>query len=238
MTNTTKPPLTGGIREPGITLTRPGAVTEAAQTLLGGLFLPVAKLAGAATGFGAAVEGLAEIVKRFRPEDTPEEAGWRLVYAGLEGAIEDIVQPFRHRATAGKPLPIQHLIQLGGGRIDFDVIEAPADFLDHPKGLPILAEISPLLQGALRYLDVDEAAARSAADRLPGYFVFALEATWREHKAGLAAIEDLTVSPIALAARQERHWHYYRAVLEHELEQPLFAGDFSLRQLYQPLRGY
>ena len=57
-------------------------------------------------------------------------------------------------------------------------------------------------------------------------------------RTGFAALNDLSKSPIALAARQERHWRYYRAHLEHELEQPLFAGDFSLRQLYQPLRGY
>ncbi len=226
------------ISPPMIKLTRPSGIKQTSQALLGGMFLPLAKLAGAVAGLGAGVEGVAELVKQFRPDESPHEAGWRLVYAGLERAIDDTVKPFRHRAVADKPLPIEHLMQLGGDGIDFGTIEAPENFLDQPKSLPLLERIKPLLQSALIYLDVDEAAARAAADRLPGLFVFALEATWLEHKDGLAAINDLSKSPIALAARQERHWRYYRARLEQELENPLFAGDFSLRQVYQPLRGY
>jgi hypothetical protein len=223
---------------PGITLTRPGAVKETAQTLLGGLFADVVRLGGAAAGFGQVTERTRDLAKRFTPDDSPAEAGWRLVYAALVQAITDAAAPLRHQTTIRDMPPIEHLMQLGGEAIDFDRIEAPANFLQQPKGLPLLRQMAPVLQGALVHLGMDEARAAERAAALPGLFVAALAATWNRHEAGLGALEKLTRSPFEVAARQERHWAYYRAMLERELLEPLFAGAFSLRDLYQPLRGY
>jgi hypothetical protein len=223
---------------PGIALTRPGAVKETAQTLLGGLFLPVAKLAGAATGFGAAVEGLAEIIKRFRPEDTLSEKGWRLVYGALAQAIGDAAAPLRALPAPTERLPVEHLMQLGGSRIDFDTITIEPHFLRQPKTLRLLDEIGPILEGALQHFDLDEDTARRRAALLPGLFVAALADFWQESPEGLEALEGLTDSAPALAEQQERFWPYYRDRLARELARPLFAGPLSLLDLYQPLRGY
>ncbi len=223
---------------PGITLTRPSSVKETAQTLLGGLFADVVRLGGAAAGFGQVTERARDLAKRFTPDDTPAEAGWRLVYAALVQAITDAAVPLRHQTTIRDMPPIEHLMQLGGKAIDFDRIEAPANFLQQPKALPLLRQIAPVLQGALVYRGMDEVLAGERAAALPGLFVAALAGTWAKHEAGLAALEKLTRSPFEVAARQERHWAYYRAMLERELLDPLFAEAFSLRDLYQPLRCY
>jgi hypothetical protein len=221
-----------------ITLTRPSGVAETARTLLGGLFADVARFAGAAVGLGQSTERARDLAMRFTPDDTPEESGWRLVYAALGKAIGDAAAPLRHQTTIKDMPSIEHLMQLGGEAIDFDRIELPDTFLQQPKSLPLLGQIAPVLQGALVYRDMDEGLAAERAKALPSLFVAALAESWARHERSLEALEKLTNSPFAVAARQERHWAYYGALLERELLQPLFAGPFSLRDLYQPLRGY
>jgi hypothetical protein len=132
-----------------ITLTRPSGVAETARTLLDGLFVDVVRLGGAAAGLGQVTERARELAMRFSPDDTPEESGWRLVYAALAKAITDAAAPLRHQTTIKDMPPIEHLMQIGGKAIDFDRIELPDSFLQQPKSLPLLGQIAPVLQAAL-----------------------------------------------------------------------------------------
>jgi len=218
-------------------LKRPDALKEAGGILLGRFFKPIAQLFGASVG-GAFVGPTAELIAQFRPEETDAEKGWRLVFAAIEKAVEELVQPLRYEGRAGDSVDLAHLTQIGGQTIDLDRITIAPSFLDNPKTLSILPALSRAVTNILIHYEVDEPTARATGNRLPGYFVFALEEALRQHKDGLGAIDELTKSPVALAARQERAWPHYRARLERDLDAPLFGDPFSLRQLYQPLLGF
>ena len=223
-----------------VTLTRPDALKETRQTLLGELFQPLGKLGiagmvGTSAGVGGAV---VDLVAKFRTEDSTEEAAWRLVWLALRDAVDDLAGAARSSTTARDSIDAAHLLQLGGDRIDLDQIEVPWTFLKRPRDLPVLQPIAANLQGALVYLGTEPAAARTAAQRLPerfGAFFYKRAMQQRERLDQLRALLD---SEPARALHQSLNWLAYGAHLASELDAPLFAGPLSLRQLYQPLRGY
>jgi|GEM_PF-237528 len=211
---------------------------DAGQILVGRLFQPLAKVAGAASGLGAIVDGVAEVVSVFGPEDTLEESGWRLVYGALQGAIDEAGAPLRTSSGAGQRLTAEHFLQFGGRHVDLTTIEIPAHFLGQPKQLTLLSEIEPIVKAALIHQGMDDAVAGQRAQLLPVFFVAALADIWRKDRRWLDAIEQLTDAAPEIAARQERAWLYYRDGVERDLARPLFGGPKSLLDLYQPLRGY
>ncbi|MCB2054274.1 MAG: pentapeptide repeat-containing protein [Geminicoccaceae bacterium] len=222
-----------------VVLTRPSSFHLAGQALFGRLFQPFARIFSTAMLGPAAPAGeaAAEILASFKPKDSLEEAGWRLVYLALTTSIDELVGTLPERPIVDASIAHEHLMQLGDGPA-LDEIAIPFNFLDRPQDVPLLDAVGAALSRVLQRFGVAEPAARSAAIRLPSYFVHTLEQCWREHPEYLQAIESLTRSAPAVAAHQERQWDHYRARLAKELDEPLFADPFSLRQLYQPLRAY
>jgi len=206
--------------------------------LLGRLFQPLAKVAGTAWGLSVIVDGVAEVASVFRPEDTLEERGWRLVYGALQAAIDEAGAPLRTSSGAGQRLTTEHFLQFGGRQVDLTTIEIPAQFLGQPKQLRLLSEIEPIVKAALIRQGLDEAVAEQRAKLLPRFFVAALADIWRKDRRWLDAIEQLTNAAPEIAARQERAWLYYQETVERDIARPLFGGPNSLLDLYQPLRGY
>ena len=223
-----------------VTLTRPSALKEAGRELLGGLFQPLGKL-GIAGVFGtsAGVGGAAvDLVARFKGEETTEEAAWRLVWLALRDAVDDLADAARFSTTARDSIDTAQLLQLGGDKIDLDRIEVPWGFLERPGDLPLLPVIARNLERALVHLGTDPHAARAAAARLPRRFGDFFYKRAMQQRERLDQLRALLQSEPATALRQSLNWLAYGAHLASELDAPLFAGPFSLRQLYQPLRGY
>jgi hypothetical protein len=223
-----------------ITLTRPGALKQTRQTLLGELFQPLGKLGiagmfGTSAGVGGAV---VDLVAKFKGEESTEEAAWRLVWLALRDAIDDLADAARFSTTARDSIDTAHLLQLGGAKIDLDRIEVPWTFRKRPRDLPVLQPIARNLEAALAYLGTEPAAARAAAQRLPERFSAFFYKRAMQQRERLDQLRDLLESEPAQALRQSLNWLAYGAHLASDLEAPLFAGPFSLRQLYQPLRGY
>ena len=223
-----------------VRLTRPSALKETRQTLLGELFQPLGKLGiagmvGTSAGVGGAV---VDLVAKFRPEDSTEEAAWRLVWLALRDATDDLADAARFSTTAQDSIDTAHLLQLGGAKIDLDRIEVPWTFLRRPRDLPVLQPIAANLEVALVYLGTEPAAARAAAQRLPARFGDFFYKRAMQQRDRLDQLRALLGSEPARALHQSLSWLAYGAHLASELDAPLFAGPFSLRQLYQPLRGY
>ena len=223
-----------------VTLTRPSALDEARQTLLGGLFQPLGKLGIAgAVGTSAGVGGaVVDLVAKFKGEDTTEEAAWRLVWLALRDAVDDLADAARFSTTAKDSIDTAHLLQLGGAEVDLDRIEVPWGFLQRPRDLPLLPVIAGNLEAAMVYLGTEPLAARAAAARLPARFGDFFYKRAMQQRERLDQLRDLLQSEPATALRQSLNWLAYGAHLASELDAPLFAGPFSLRQLYRPLRGY
>ncbi len=223
-----------------VTLTRPSMADDARRALLGGLFQPLGKLVSAGTlgplaGIGSTV---VDVVAKFKADESTQEAAWRLVWLALRDAIDDLADAARVPTTAKDSIDTEHLLQLGGDKVELDRIEVPWGFLKRPRDLPVLQPIAANLERALVYLGTEPAAARAASQRLPERFGAFFYKSAMQHRDRLDQLHVLLDSEPARALHQSLNWLAYGAHLASELDAPLFAGPFSLRQLYQPLRGY
>ena len=72
-------------------------------------------------------------------------------------------------------------------------------FLDRPAELPLLKEIQSLLQKWLEDLGVSNPSAKAIADRLPSYFVYALNQEWRKNAKTYRPIIEALDTPFAKA---------------------------------------
>jgi uncharacterized protein YjbI with pentapeptide repeats len=83
------------------------------------------------------------------------------------------------------------------------------------------------------------ATAKSISDRLPTYFVYALNREWVAGKETYKILEDQFKTPFTKAEERERAWENYAAWLQRQIDEPLFGLEaFSLKQIYVKLRAY
>jgi len=111
-------------------------------------------------------------------------------------------------------------------------------FLDRPGDLPIVDSLKTLLSVWLKELGVEEPAADAIADRLPTYFVYALNQEWRRTAKSYAPLLEALNTPFTKAGDREWAWAQYAALLERRIQEPVFDEPFSLSQIYVPLTAY
>jgi uncharacterized protein YjbI with pentapeptide repeats len=111
-------------------------------------------------------------------------------------------------------------------------------FLDRPGTLPIVDSFKALLSVWLKRLGVEEPAADAIADRLPTYFVYALNQEWRRNSNSYGPLLEALNTPFTKAGDREWAWAQYSALLERRIQEPLFDEPFSLSQIFVPLSAY
>jgi uncharacterized protein YjbI with pentapeptide repeats len=111
-------------------------------------------------------------------------------------------------------------------------------FLDRPGDLPILDSFKTLLSAWLKELGIDGPAADAIADRLPTYFVYALNQEWRRNSKAYGPLLEALNTPFSKAGDREWAWTEYSALLERRIQEPVFDEPFSLSQIYVPLSAY
>jgi uncharacterized protein YjbI with pentapeptide repeats len=111
-------------------------------------------------------------------------------------------------------------------------------FLERPGDLPILDSFKTLLSAWLKELGIEEPAADAIADRLPTYFVYALNQEWRRNSKSYAPLLDALNTPFTKAGDREWAWAEYSAMLERRIQEPVFDEPFSLGQIFVPLSAY
>jgi uncharacterized protein YjbI with pentapeptide repeats len=126
-----------------------------------------------------------------------------------------------------------------------DFLEEPElildrDFFEHPERLPIVA---PIQAAFLRWLTTNNLIsnyqeAQSLSNRLPAYFVSALQEQWKDKRDEYSLLLDEIDTPFNNAWKRERGWLHYRAWLQKQIDEPIFWEAFSLKQIYVPLRGF
>jgi hypothetical protein len=73
-------------------------------------------------------------------------------------------------------------------------------FLDRPADLPLLKDVQAILQKWLEGLGMNNPSAKAIADRLPSYFVYALNQEWRKNVRNYRPIIEALDTPFARAA--------------------------------------
>ncbi|MFA7243006.1 MAG: pentapeptide repeat-containing protein [Sulfuricellaceae bacterium] len=117
-------------------------------------------------------------------------------------------------------------------------VEIDSAFFLKPAQLPLLHEVSRALQNWLSGAGVALAIATTIAQRLPGFFPYALHREWQRNAKQYAAILDRFTTPFTQAAEREAAWHTYAAQLQQCLDEGVFNEPFGLRQIYIPLNAF
>lgn len=112
------------------------------------------------------------------------------------------------------------------------------DFFRRPRELPVVEAIKTPFAQWLRGVGFGEAAADSISDRLPSYFVFALNDEWRTRPLEYACLKEALDTPFTRASEEEQGWLRYSAWLQKQVDEPMFFEAFSLRQVYISLRAF
>jgi uncharacterized protein YjbI with pentapeptide repeats len=117
-------------------------------------------------------------------------------------------------------------------------LEIGENFFRHPRELSILEDVKELFAGWLERFGLTEAQSKSITDRLPSYFVYALNDQWRERAEEYLPLKEAFDTPFTNASAKEQAWFRYTAWLKKQVDEGMFDEAISLRQVYVPLRGY
>lgn len=112
------------------------------------------------------------------------------------------------------------------------------EFFNHPQALSVLDDVKKPLVNWLIGVGLNESQAISISSRLPTYFVYALNEEWLDRPSEYAALKKALDTPFTRATERENSWSRYSALLQKQVDEPLFAEAFSLRQVYIPLRAF
>uniref|UniRef100_UPI0030D6FF5F pentapeptide repeat-containing protein n=1 Tax=Calothrix sp. NIES-2100 TaxID=1954172 RepID=UPI0030D6FF5F len=112
------------------------------------------------------------------------------------------------------------------------------NFFERPKELPIFEVIKTPFAHWLQDCGFNQAQAQAISNRLPSYFIDALNELWGNHPQDYACLKDKLNTPFTQANEREQRWRRYLAWLQKQVEEPMFLEAFGLKQVYVPLRAY
>lgn len=108
----------------------------------------------------------------------------------------------------------------------------------NPRSIPFLQDFATSFKSWLHYFGLEEVYAQNIANRLPAYFVMALNDEWRSNVTEYSNILNKLNTPFTKAATRELEWKYYNDFLQKQINEPVFGESFGLSQIYVPLRAY
>ncbi len=184
-------------------------------------------------------DNLLDLIKDITPDDRPPYAAWILVYKSLLQTLTELIKDYEEffRAEVNE-VELQRLADELDTALSEIEVGFDARFFDHPQNLPLLEEIKPPLMQWLMALGMSEAEANALHLRLKQRFVLVLHQQWLKDPHEYACIEEAVSSPFVKASNIQRDWMQYRAWLQEQANERMFAEAFSLSQVFVPLRAY
>lgn len=166
-----------------------------------------------------------------------EAIAWLLVQRSLLQAMVELTRESKASLNTTNPALKLLCDQLDYALQTSDLSLTP-DFFNRPKQLPIVDQVKEPYRLWLCSNGLGPEQAVSLTERLPRYFVFALNEQWRAHPADYAPLQTSLSGPFETVTERELAWQRYGAWLQREVDKPMFAEAFGLRQVYIPLRAY
>lgn len=168
----------------------------------------------------------------------PGELAFLLIRRSITRALFDLVGEsaslFMVEARSDEDALIEQLdFSMSVRAFDID-----STFLDRPSDLPIIHSLDAVLQQWLEKHKLSKATAKAIVERLPSYFVYALNSEWRRNAKSYAPVLDAINTPFTKAGEREWAWAAYSALLQRRVQESIFEEPFSLSQIYVPLNAY
>lgn len=200
-----------------------------------------------AQALGEAVDALTSVSL---VEDCGEVA-WLLIQRSLLQAVHDLLKENEAVLYRDPNNQMVRLSRMGVPDDDSDAVTARLDlsleqgeividenFFLRPRTLTVLERFKTPFKQWLEMFGMNEAEANSIANRLPSYFVHALNEQWRTRAEDYKCLKEAFDTPFTNASASEQAWQTYAALLQKQVDEPMFVEAFSLRQVYVPLRAY
>lgn len=179
------------------------------------------------------------------------EVAWLLIQRSLSQAVYDLLKENEALLYHDEENRLAVLHRMGLPPDDPDAITARLDlaleqsemtidenFFLRPRALPLLEHFKTPFKQWLEMFGLNEAEADSITGRLPAYFVHALNYQWRTLPEDYSCLKQAFDTPFTKASAAEQAWQSYAALLQKQVDEPMFVEAFSLRQVYVPLRAY
>jgi uncharacterized protein YjbI with pentapeptide repeats len=179
------------------------------------------------------------------------EVAWLLIQRSLLSAAHDLLKDNEAILYRDEDNPMVVLWRRGLPPDDPDAITSRLDlsleegrivvdenFFRRPRTLSVLEQFKTPFRQWLEMFGLNEAEATSIVNRLPSYFVHALNEQWRTRPDEYKCLKEAFDTPFTNAGVEEQAWQSYASLLEKQVDEPMFVEAFSLRQVYVPLRAY
>ncbi len=200
-----------------------------------------AALNGAFLQWDDLAENGVEVLDDLGLSRTPGELAGLLISQSLMKAMKGLLKSNADLLPQEvEKLPLKELYRQITDFLEEPELILDQDFFEHPERLPIVA---PIQAAFLRWLTTNNLIsnsqeAQSLSNRLPAYFVLALQEQWKDKRDEYSLLLDEIDTPFNNAWKRERGWLHYRAWLQKQIDEPIFWETFSLKQIYVPLRGF
>ncbi|PZV07571.1 MAG: hypothetical protein DCF22_21805 [Leptolyngbya sp.] len=172
-------------------------------------------------------------------DNNPGQVAWLLIYRSLNQALATLI-------TDNKILLVEQPKNLDEicDRLEQSLasleLTIDAEFFRVPRQFPLLSQIIPAFERWLsEFVEPEKPAqAKAIAERLPTYFVYALNDEWRKRAKDYECLKQID-TPFTKATEREQAWREYASWLQQQLEEPLLGvAAFGLQKVYVPLRAY
>jgi len=178
-----------------------------------------------------------EVLDALGLEAKPGEVAGLLIVRSLIQAMKELLKDNRE-LLVNKPDNLKALYKELNSSLANGELIINQDFFQRPQQLPIVQAAKVGFVQWLEEFVEKKVEAEKISDRLPAYFVFALNDQWLQHAQDYVAIKEVLDTPFTQATKREQGWLRYRAWLQKRVEEPMFLEAFSLQQVYVPLRAY
>jgi uncharacterized protein YjbI with pentapeptide repeats len=186
------------------------------------------------------------ILSAFKFETPVEGLAYDLIFESLEQASSELVEENKFRLSSKfknaddllKTDEYKEIIAGLSSTIEDSEVVIEYETLTNPRSLPLLEDFKQYFYKYLILFGISAKEAELISNRLPAYFVFALNNEWGKNYSKYEKIINKLNTPVSEAARKERQWEAYYSYLEREVEMPVFGESFSLRDIFIPLRSY
>lgn len=238
----------------GISVTQPVSVwNRTIKTDFKKFFTSLTKatINGLGANFSGAADKAVDAISAFGLGDDWSGTAYLLIHRSLVHSVYTLVEENAAVLDREADDPAVRRRQLGLPEDDPEAITNHLDlaleesemtidesFFRQPRTLPVLESFKTPFRQWLEMFGLNEAEASSIVNRLPSYFVYALEEQWRTRPEDYAALKQALDTPFTRAGATEAAWRRYAARLRKQVDEPLFIEAFSLPQVYIPLRGY
>ncbi len=228
----------------GISVSKPQNIWKRqVKVNLRSLFSTLGKAAlnGAFLQWDDLAENGVEVLDALGLSRTPGELAGLLISQSLMKAMKGLLKSNADLLPQEvEKLPLKELYHQITDFLEEPELILDQDFFEHPERLPIVA---PIQAAFLRWLTTNNLItnsqeAQSLSNRLPAYFVLALQEQWKDKRDEYSLLLDEIDTPFNNAWKRERGWLHYRAWLQKQIDEPIFWETFSLKQIYVPLRGF